>query len=319
MDITKRQYYALVSQARETYKNKGNISAFLRESLLLDRNTPEIIEISYDLQAGSYVEQVRRDPLQHHNYCAELAVYLDKYLNKDDSLLEIGCGEATTTFGVFQKLVNKPNQIFGFDISFSRIQSANAFWAYEYEKQFRSLANPNITTKFFVADLFAIPLANKSIDIVYTSHSIEPNGDREVEALRSILRIAKKRVLLFEPYFELASPEGQVRMSNHGYIKRLPEAIKEAGGILKDIRKIESSVNPLNPTYLFDIEISSEAIYRPSIWVDPITLNPLYAQDDCFYCQMSGLAYPVIQNIPCLRPDNSIVATHLLDDLNLGE
>lgn len=251
MNITKRQYYELVAKARETYKNEGNISAFLREALLIDRNTPEIIEISYDLQAGSYIEHTRQNPLQQHNYCTELANYLDKYLNKDYSLLEIGCGEATTTFGVFQKLVNKPTQILGFDISFSRIKAAIAFWAYEYEEQFKSLANSNVTTKFFVADLFSIPLADRSIDIVYTSHSIEPNGGREVEALRSILRIAKKRVLLFEPYFEVADPESQARMANHGYIKNIPEAIKEAGGILKDIKKIENTGTPLNPTYLF--------------------------------------------------------------------
>lgn len=55
MNITKRQYYELVEQARNIYKNSGNISDFLRSSLLLDKNTAEVIEISYDLQAGSYV------------------------------------------------------------------------------------------------------------------------------------------------------------------------------------------------------------------------------------------------------------------------
>ena len=319
MNITKQQCYALVAQARESYKNGGNIAKFLRESLQLNENTPEIIEISYDLQAGSYIEYIRQNTPHYHNYCAEIASYLDKHLDKDDSLLEIGCGEATTTFGVFQKLVNKPRHILGFDISFSRIKAAISFWNYEYEKQFGSLVDLDVTVKFFVADLFSIPLANKSIDVIYTSHSIEPNGDREVEALRNIFRVAKKRILLFEPYFEAASSEGQARMSSHGYIKNIPASIKEAGGILQDIQKIENTGNPLNPTYLFDIEINSEAIYSPSIWVDPITLHPLYAQDDCFYSPISGLVYPVIQNVSCLRPENSIVATRLLDDFDLGD
>jgi ubiquinone/menaquinone biosynthesis C-methylase UbiE len=30
-----------------------------------------------------------------------------------------------------------------------------------------------------VADLFHIPFADNSVDVVYTSHSLEPNGGRE--------------------------------------------------------------------------------------------------------------------------------------------
>jgi ubiquinone/menaquinone biosynthesis C-methylase UbiE len=321
MNITKQQYYSLVKQAKTIYSRQGNISEFLRNSLLLERNTPEIIEIAYDLQAGSYVNQALKNPIQQGNYCDELARYLDKYLTKDDSLLEIGCGEATTTFSVFQSLTNKPSHVLGFDISFSRIKVAIKFWTHKYNKYINLVDAQSITSRFFIADLFSIPLSDKSVDIVYTSHSIEPNGGREVEALRSIFRIAKKRVLLFEPYFEAASPEGQARMSSHGYIKEIPKAIQEAGGKLQDIQKIEHIGNPLNPTYLFDIEIEidSDPLVNPSIWADPITLNPLYEQNDCFYSPTAGLAYPVIQGIPCLRPEQAIIATHLLDDLDIPQ
>jgi len=128
-----------------------------------------------------------------------------------------------------------------------------------------------------------------------------------------MFRIAKKRVLLFEPYFEEASLEGQKRMSRHGYVKGIPEAIKEAGGILHDIRKIENTGNPLNPTYLFDIEIPSQPQQgNYDFWSDPITFDPMERlEEDCFYSKSSGLAFPIICGIPCLRPENSIVATHL--------
>ena len=317
MDITKRQYYSLVAQAREIYKNSGNVSSFLRNSLSLETNTPEIIEISYDLQAGSYIENISKNYDHHHKYCSEIASHIDKYLNKGDSLIEIGCGEATTMLGVFQKLNQKPSKFFGFDISLSRIKVGIDFWFSENSKIDDFLDTPpiNTVTSVFVADLFAIPLSNHLVDIVYTSHSIEPNGGREVESLKSIFRIAKKRVLLFEPCFEEACLEGQQRMSSHGYIKNLPQAIKEAGGILHDVQRLENISNPLNPTYLFDIEIISDQISENScsVWVDPITFEPMYKQDDCFYSPKSGLAYPIIKGIPCLRPDNSILAVHLLD------
>lgn len=314
MNITKWQYYSLVKEAKSVYKKSGNISAFLREALGLQHNSSEIIEISYDLQAGSYIEKARQNPQHYQAYCSELASHLNKYVHQEDSLIEIGCGEATTTLGIFHHLKQKPSKIFGFDISFSRIQMAIDFWNTESATN-KAISLPETVANFFIADLFHIPLGTQSIDVVYTSHSIEPNGGKEVEALKSIFRIAKKRVLLFEPYFEEASSEGQARMSTHGYIKGIPEAIREAGGVLCDIQKIENLGNPLNPTYLFDIEILTEKTPSSFTWADPVTLDPLDRQNDCFYSPTSGLAYPIIKGIPCLRPENSIVATHLLDDL----
>ncbi|MDB9447109.1 Trm112 family protein [Anabaena sp. CS-542/02] len=149
--------------------------------------------------------------------------------------------------------------------------------------------------------------------MVYTSHSIEPNGGKEIAALQSIFRIAKKRVLLFEPYFEAGSPEIQQRMNSHGYVKNIPEAIKASGGILRKVEKIDSISNPLNPTYLFDVEVSLEIISDDCFWADPVTRKPLNHNEDCFYCPISGLAYPIISGIPCLRPENGILATQLMN------
>ena len=312
MNTPKRQYYTLVQSCRDIYQEQGNVSAFLRKSLGLEQNTPEIIEISYDMQAGSYVQQFQQNPQDQYAYCTEISGYLDKYLDTQDSLAEVGCGEATTTLGVFDRLKLKPVQVIGFDISFSRIKVAIDFWNREYRKlesQSQSTAN------FFVADLFHIPLADKSVDVVYTSHSIEPNGGREVEALESIFRIARKRVLLFEPCFEASSPEIQKRINSHGYIKGIPAAIQAAGGILRHVDKLENISNPLNPTYLFDIELPSDSrsMSNSISWADPVTMKPLDKQEDCFYCPTSGLVYPIIRGIPCLRPENGILATQLMN------
>lgn len=316
MDKLKKDYYSQVKEAKEIYKNSGNISKFLREQFNLKDNTPEIIEIAYDIQAGSYVDGMRKNPERHEKYCSELASYLEKYVDSQTSLMEVGCGESTNTFGIFNKLSNKPKSIIGFDISFSRIKVGLQFWNSELSKlkNINSVSeiNHEINSIFFVADLFSIPLGRKSVDVVYTSHSIEPNGGREVEALKNIFRIAKKRVLLFEPYFEGASSEGQKRMSHHGYIKKIPEAITEAGGVLQEIKAIKNIGNPLNPTFLFDIEVTSEEVTSDSFfWSDPITFDALEKQEDCFYGSNSGLAYPIIKGIPCLRPENAIVATCL--------
>lgn len=321
MNVRKRQYYSLVQRAQAVYRESGNISAFLRDEFSLKSNTPEIVEISYDLQAGSYVKSFYQNFDRRISYCAEVASYLNDYLTPDSSMVEVGCGEATTMSGVCQKLALAPKEVGGFDLSFSRIDVALDHW----KKQQALASSPSHvpTANLFVADLFHIPLASKSVDIIYTSHSIEPNGGRELEALQSIFRVAKKRVLLFEPYFEAASAEGQQRMLSHGYVKDIPEAIEKAGGVLHNLVKIENVDNALNPTYLFDIEVSpalpnvQDNVSRktPSLswaWADPITLETLQERDGYYFCSISGLAYPILASIPCLKPENAILATRLM-------
>ncbi|HOL80730.1 MAG TPA: class I SAM-dependent methyltransferase, partial [Ignavibacteriales bacterium] len=93
--------------------------------------------------------------------------------------IEIGVGEATTLSYLIKQLNNQNLNIFGFDISWSRLKFAKELTKY------LQIENVNL----FVADLFNIPLNDNSIDIVYTNHSIEPNGGREEEALKELYRI----------------------------------------------------------------------------------------------------------------------------------
>ena len=73
--------------------------------------------------------------------------------------------------------------------------------------------------RFFVGNMFHIPFADNSIDIVYTSHSMEPNGGREKEAMAELYRVAGKYLVLLEPSYELATDDGKQRMDRLGYVK----------------------------------------------------------------------------------------------------
>jgi ABC-type microcin C transport system duplicated ATPase subunit YejF len=42
-------------ELKSLYEQGKNISAVLRERMGIQHNTPEIIELSYDLQTGSYI------------------------------------------------------------------------------------------------------------------------------------------------------------------------------------------------------------------------------------------------------------------------
>ena len=66
--ITPRTLKALYDQGK-------NISAYLREMMGVQYNTEEIIEISYDLQAGSYIAKMQSGAMSRiqETYSQELA------------------------------------------------------------------------------------------------------------------------------------------------------------------------------------------------------------------------------------------------------
>lgn len=95
---------------------------------------------------------------------------------------------------------------------------------------------------------------DNSIDLVYTSHSIEPNGGREEEALRELYRITKKYLVLLEPSYEFADTECRKRMKKNGYVTKLYSTAKRLGYKIVEHRLFDYSRNRLNPTGLMIIE-----------------------------------------------------------------
>ncbi len=166
----------------------------------------------------------------------------------------------------------------------------------------------------FTANLFEIPLLDNSIDIVYTSHSIEPNGGKEEEALKELMRITKKYLILLEPSFEFANDEAKARMKKHGYVTELYSTAKNLNYKIVEHRLFDYSANPLNPTGLIIIEKEQNNSNSANL-VCPISHTELMKYNESLlYSKESFLAYPVIEGIPCLLKENSILATHLLTD-----
>ena len=91
----------------------------MRERSRIDRNSPDAILMSYDLQSGSYTT-LMDDP----EHCA-----MKKRVNDSiadvlrplgaGSRLEVGVGEASTLAGVISALGIPPAKVAGFDISWS--------------------------------------------------------------------------------------------------------------------------------------------------------------------------------------------------------
>lgn len=297
--------YFDIKLLKNLYKKNTNITNFLKNKLGIDYNTPEIIEIAYELQAGSYIEAVERNLKESKSYASELSLILKKHINSENTLLDVGTGEMTTISLVLSMLDDKPKVTFALDLSWSRIYRGMSF-AEKY------LGDYILQLKPFVADIFEIPFADKSIDFTTSSHALEPNGASLKELLHELFRVTKKQLILFEPYYEKNSPKGKKRMDSLGYIKDLEKTAKDLGGKVVDIIKINNISNNLNPTYCFVIEPSNSTnVKKPTKYSVPGT-NLILKRKKTYYCSIeSGVSFPIIENIPILKSNSKILTTTL--------
>lgn len=294
---------------RAAFARGENVMATAQACGAKDRNATAATLVAYDLQAGSYVQDVKKDPELQGRWCRQVAQLLDPWLGESSTLLEVGCGEATTLAGVLQFVGRKPRQALGFDISWSRC-AVGRHW----------LSAQGMSATIFVGDMFAIPLADASVDVVYTSHSLEPNGGREREALAEIARVARRAVVLVEPIYELASDAAQERMRRHGYVRGLKETAAPLCARVADYRLLECNHNPLNPSGVIVLvkDATPGLSEKPSsddrcLWRCPWTHAPLRLIDDAFFCQASGLAFPILRGIPLLTREHAVIASRLGD------
>jgi ubiquinone/menaquinone biosynthesis C-methylase UbiE len=302
---TKDNKFELLDKIKILYEQGGNIIQYLRNYANSNTNTTEDILISYDFQAGSYIESFAQNTEYAEKYGKALAELIDK-TGEIDSIIEVGVGEATTLNMVINNMKKRPSNIWGFDISWSRLKFAK-----EFLNDFK-----HNDINLFTANLFEIPLPDSSVDIVYTSHSVEPNGGREEDALKELYRITKKYLILLEPSYEFATPEAKKRMLEHGYVKNLSHVAKELGYKIIEHRLFDYCSNPLNPTGLLIIEKKATITNNLNL-ICPIMGNKLEKYGDSFFVTQNGfITYPVIDNIPCLLKENAILTTHLLTDYN---
>ncbi len=285
---------------RAAYARGENAMEYARKTAGALGNSPASTLIAYDLQAGTYIAGARANPDARARWCGQLAEILNPYISTQSSILEVGCGEATTLAGVLKRLDKTPKHALGFDISWSRC-AHGLTW----------LEENGVSARLFVADLFEIPLEDSSIDVVYTSHSLEPNGGHEEAAIKELMRVARRAVGLVEPLYELADAKAQERMRSHGYVRGLKETAEKLGATVRDYRLLDYCGNPLNPSGLVLIEKTGTNMTESSEiqWRCSLTHTPLTANSKGYYSPTTGVVYPVLSGIPLLRAGHAVVAS----------
>ncbi len=290
----------------EEYKNGNNLIKFLKENYSKTLNNNEITQLSYDIQAGSYVKKAEQNPdfeKERGKAYAEVIQSLGIF----DSILEAGVGEATSMAALVKELKNPPLELKGFDISFSRILYAQNF--------IKNKTNSKIN--FCVGDICNCPLSDNSVDLVYTIHALEPNGGNELALIKELIRVTNKYLVLFEPHYELGNLKSKEHIENHGYVKNLAGIAEQLGHRVKD-NKILFESNPwtYNNTGAIVIEknhqdkIIKNKKNSLSGWACPISKESLRDENDFLYSEEAMTIYPVIKTIPILIKSKSILASH---------
>jgi ubiquinone/menaquinone biosynthesis C-methylase UbiE len=290
-------------QLKMLYEQGKNISEILREELEVDHNTDEIIEISYDLQTGSYTDAQKDGDvaLRKRNYCAEIVKTIQS-LCRPKSILEAGVGEGTTYSGVLLGL-ERTIPSYAFDLSWSRVAYARR-WLKD-----AGIGNATLCT----GSLLHLPYADNSIDVVYTSHSIEPNGGYEEIILKELHRVAMRYVILLEPGYELSSDEARRRMDSHGYCKNLPGISESLGYEVIEHELFPVTSNPLNPTALTIIKKDERTSSSNHILACPKYKTRLEEVGGMLFSPEALVVYPIIGGIPCLRIENGVFASKYLE------
>jgi SAM-dependent methyltransferase len=274
----------------ELYSQNINLTRYHLESN--ENLDSDVIKVIYELQAGEYTENYRNNPEILHKYSSEIANNIRPYVDTDFSILDCGTGESNILLSILE--IIPFSQVKAFDISLSRI-----LWAQKNSFQ------KKIEIDFAVGDMLNIPLPNNSVDCIFTTHSIEPNGGKETTILNELIRVAGKFLFLVEPYFIDATEVQRSRMLNLNYATELEVAIKSSSQVTLLAKKvIDNSVNELNRSAIFVLRKNSfNSDKRQSSWVDPIMLEP-FEKKGTLMSTSRGISVPFYQDIPLLRPED---------------
>jgi SAM-dependent methyltransferase len=287
------------------YARGENITALLKGLSKADYNTEDVIETAYDLQAGSYIASLD-DPImyQHKSDYGRSIANEILSLTLPTTILEAGVGEGTTFSFVLTQLNNPDLMAHGFDISWSRIAHCQK-WLQK---------NGHRSTFLSVASLLNLPYLDNSFDVVYTSHTIEPNGGNEKAILQELYRVTSQYLVLLEPGYELASEKAQQRMEEHGYCKALVQCAEDLGMRVLKHELFPHAANPLNPTAITIVVKDSTATAAIPKLACPRFGDPLIDSSDSLFSPESLRAYPKIQGIPCLRSQDGIIASAYIQE-----
>jgi ubiquinone/menaquinone biosynthesis C-methylase UbiE/uncharacterized protein YbaR (Trm112 family) len=286
------------------------------------RRNPKFVENQYDELSGLYIrDNYYKSTMRYsvvdsqvkkissidnmHEIRKEIRNVLSNY--KFKSVLEVGVGELTTIEDIY-KFFGPDIDCYGVDLSLNRIKHGLE----EYKKRHDKLP---IVSK---ANALHLPFPDNSFDLVITRHTLEQMPKIYKEALKEIFRVSKKQVILFEPSFELGTFAQKLKMLNTDYVRGIPKFLNSHNDLKVEKEYLmKNSANPLNHTACFRIStLNQENITNSNSaipFVCPISKSKLEDKGTYLYSKDSKRVYPVIEGIPVLDPEYSLILSESID------
>ena len=303
--------YEHADLAMRAWREGRNVMGALREREGAAGNTPEMIELACELQAGSNVRTHDDNRAAVDRVAAEYAEVLAPYLPSGTRVIDAGAGELTMLGAVASRLPAGHRSWLACDLSWSRLHVGRAFLASRPE--YAAAAGAGC----FVAEMGRLPLADSAVDVALTFHALQPNRGREAELVAELTRVAARWVVLFEPSWEHADAEARRRMDTHGYVRGLAGAIAAAGGELVDEIPIRAPLDPLYPTVARVVRPrppgrGAVAMPEKAMWRCPVSGGELLRVDhpegSWLWSPAPLLLYPVVGGIPLLTGSSALFA-----------
>ena len=294
--------------AKSTYANKQNITTVLKKKLGIDFNTSEIIAVAYDLQTGSYSDSYEIRKQFYKKRSKEIANFIRLNIKNITSVLDIGTGELTM-FSLLASRLNIASDIkfFATDISLSRVICGR--------NRIALLKDKDVFTniKISVANSAKLPFHEKSIDLIITDHSLEPNGAQLESILIECFRVARRYCVFIEPLIALQGIAGRKRMKSLGYILDLEKTITKLGGKIQFKHIMLNNYNKLNKAIILIVSVPQ--FYQFFELKNKLNYNYTYPgsnyimkkKKSFFFSKESGFLFPVVDNVPVLLEESRIL------------
>lgn len=206
-----------------------------------------------------------------------------------ETVLEVGAGELTSLYdlsGAFG-----PNKhYFGLDISLNRLLHGRAF-----------IRSRGVFVTVCQADASRIPFADNSFDLVYSSHSLEQMPNIFRDALREMIRVSRRHVVMFEPAYERSSFLQKLHIYSLDYVRSLEPFLRT----LDDVRVhppqlMHNTINPFNRSTLFRLDKPEPRATGDRRFICPFSRGKLQQLPDGYYSADSRLLYPILRGVPVL-------------------
>ena len=296
--------------AKKLFEKGENVTQKLKEMLGLEENIPELISLAYDLQSGSYSSLAMQNCDFYNRRAREIADFIGEYIKDNTRLLDVGSGELTLISRIMGQLViDEQTELFATDISWSRL--------FVGKHETTEIFPKNLDVKCIVSEMSKLPFSDKSIDITLSDHALEPNGSRLETILVEIFRCTLNYCIFVEPCNLINGAKGTKRMERLGYIFNLEEKIEKLGGVILKRKDIKNNYNNLNKARILVVKPPSQKNYPNKSFSRAVELTvpgsnfELNEDGEFLYSTDTGLAFPILKDIPILLLEKAILSSQL--------